>query len=79
MVNGLLELEGVILEPDLMWPQQRVLVELDGGETHATPTAMRRDRRRDRLAIRHGWTPMRATWYDEIPDVVADIAAVLRE
>ena len=79
VVNGLLELEGVILEPDLMWPQQRVLVELDGGETHATPTAMRRDRRRDRLAIRHGWTPMRATWYDEIPDVVADIAAVLRE
>ena len=79
VVNGLLELEGVILEPDLMWPQQRVLVELDGGETHATPTAQRRDRRRDRLAIRNGWTPMRATWHDEIGAVVADIAAVLRE
>jgi len=79
VVNGLLELEGEIIEPDLMWPRERVLVELDGLDTHGTRSAMRRDRRRDRLALRHGWTPIRATWYDDIPGVVADIAAVLRE
>jgi very-short-patch-repair endonuclease len=70
----LLNLDGTIIEPDLMWPApHKVLLELDGG-THATPTAMRRDR----LAIRHGWTPLRATWHDDPGDVVADVAAALQ-
>ena len=73
IVNGLLELEGEILEPDLMWPRQRVLVELDSLDFHGTRAAMRRDRRRDRLALRHGWTPLRATW----DDVEEDLAAVV--
>jgi very-short-patch-repair endonuclease len=77
VVNGLLDLEGTIIEPDLMWPEHKVLLELDGG-THATPTAMRRDRRRDRLAFRHGWTPMRATWHDDPNAVADDIATALR-
>jgi very-short-patch-repair endonuclease len=76
VVNGLLELEGTVIEPDLMWPEHRVLLELDGG-THATPSAMRRDRARDRRALRHGWTPMRATWHDDAEEVAADIAAAL--
>jgi very-short-patch-repair endonuclease len=74
VVNGLLDLDGTIIEPDLMWPEHKVLLELDGG-THATPTAMRRDRARDRLALRHGWTPLRATWHDDPCEVAADIAA----
>jgi very-short-patch-repair endonuclease len=78
IVNGLLDLGGTIIEPDLMWPRERVLLELDGAETHATPTAMRRDRRRDRLAIRHGWTPLRATWHDDPAGVAADVAAALQ-
>jgi very-short-patch-repair endonuclease len=78
IVNGLLKLDQTILEPDLMWPREKVLVEMDGG-THATPTAQRRDRARDRLAIRHGWTPLRATWHDDLDAVAADISAALRE
>jgi very-short-patch-repair endonuclease len=78
VVNGLLELDRTIIEPDLMWPAHKVLVELDGG-THATPSAMRRDRARDRLALRHGWTPMRATWHDPVATVLGDIAVALGE
>ena len=77
VVNGLLQLGDTMIEPDLMWPAHKVLVELDGG-THATPTAMRRDRRRDRLAIRHGWTPLRATWHDDTAAVLADITSAIR-
>jgi len=72
VVNGRLDL-GVILEPDLMWPRERVLVELDGLATHGTPTAMRRDRGRDRRAVLAGWLPLRFTWHD----VEHDLAAVI--
>jgi hypothetical protein len=78
IVNGLLDLDGTILEPDFMWPAAKLLVEMDGG-THATPSAMRRDRRRDRLAVRHGWTPLRGTWHDDPDDLVSDIRSALRE
>jgi very-short-patch-repair endonuclease len=76
VVNGLLNLDGTIFEPDLMWPAAKLLLEMDGG-THATPTAQRRDRARDRLAVRHGWTPLRATWHDDLAALVADIDAAL--
>ena len=78
IVNGLLKLDQTIFEPDFMWPQAKLLLEMDGG-THATPTAQRRDRARDRLAIRHGWTPLRATWHDDVRALIGDIQAALRE
>jgi very-short-patch-repair endonuclease len=78
IVNGLLKLDQTIFEPDFMWPAHKLLLEMDGG-THATPTAQRRDRARDRLAIRHGWTPLRATWHDDVEDLVGDIQAALRD
>jgi very-short-patch-repair endonuclease len=79
IVNGHLEIGGEIIEPDLMWPAHKVLVELDGG-THATPTAMRRDRRRDRRAIAAGWIPLRFTWDDleqQLTAVLADITGAI--
>jgi len=81
VVNGQLVLGDVHLSPDLMWPAQRVLVELDGLDTHGTRSAMRRDRRRDRLALAAGWVPLRFTWDDVDQDlraVVADIHCVVR-
>jgi hypothetical protein len=49
IVNGLLNLDGTIFEPDF------------------------------RLAIRHGWTPLRGTWHDDPAELVRDIRAALRE
>ena len=80
IVNGHLELDGTIIEPDLMWPDHRVLVELDGLDTHGTRSAMRRDRRRDRRTLRAGWIPLRATWDDvdqDLDAVISDIAGTL--
>jgi very-short-patch-repair endonuclease len=80
VVNGSLELEGEIIQPDLMWPQLRVLVELDGLDTHGTRTAMRRDRRRDRLVALAGWVGLRFTWEDvdhDLRAVLADLGCAL--
>lgn len=76
LVNQTLVLDALTLEPDLMWPAQRILVELDGLDTHGTKTAMRRDRRRDRATILAGWLPLRLTWDDieqELDTVLAEI------
>jgi hypothetical protein len=44
-LNVLLELEGVMVEADCFWREQRVIVELDGGEAHGTRAAFESDRR----------------------------------
>jgi len=78
LVNRTLVLDALTLQPDLMWPAQRVLVELDGLDTHGTRTAMRRDRRRDRATILAGWVPLRFTWEDieqQLTTVLTEIIA----
>src|SRR4051794_17460796 len=77
VVNGILEIDGTIIEPDLMWPRERVLVELDGLDTHGTKSAMRRDRKRDRRTLLAGWVSLRFTWDDidqDLGGVISDIA-----
>jgi very-short-patch-repair endonuclease len=80
LVNETLVLDALTLEPDLMWPAYRVLVELDGLETHGTRTAQRRDRRRDRATVLAKWLPLRFTWDDveqELPAVAAEIETAI--
>lgn len=74
VVNGKLQLGDLTIEPDLMWREPRLVVELDGG-THADRRARRRDARRDREALRQGWIPLRFTW----DDVDQDVRAVVRD
>jgi len=81
VVNGTLDLDGFVIQPDLMWPAQRVLVELDGLATHGTRSAARRDRHRDRRVALAGWVGLRFTWDDvdaDLPGVLADIDCALR-
>ena len=47
--------------PDFRWPQQRLIVELDGFETHGTRQAFERDRARDRALTAQGWRVARVT------------------
>jgi very-short-patch-repair endonuclease len=59
---------------DFLWPQARLVVELDGRETHGTRRAFQADRDRDgRLAVA-GYRVLRFTWWDVTrrPAVVAD-------
>jgi uncharacterized protein DUF559 len=75
-VNAPLTAGGVPLEVDCLWREHRLVVELDGHETHGTRTAFERDRLRDRRLLRHGYRVARVTWRQLVDDpaaVVADI------
>jgi very-short-patch-repair endonuclease len=50
------------IEVDALWRAQRLIVELDGYETHGTRTAFERDRARDRALMAEGWRVVRLTW-----------------
>lgn len=50
------------VEPDIRWPQARLIVELDGFETHGTRAAFEDDRARDRRLLIAGWRVVRVTW-----------------
>lgn len=57
-VNTIVEGEEV----DFAWPEQRLVVELDGFDTHSTRQAFEDDRARDRKLQAAGWRVMRVTW-----------------
>ena len=79
-VNADLHLDGRWFEADFLWRDRRVIVELDGHQTHGTRAAFERDRERDRILQAHGWRVIRITWRQlhEHPDAVAaDLARLL--
>ena len=49
-------------EVDCVWPEQRVIVELDGHATHSPAHAFELDRARDRRLEAAGWRVIRITW-----------------
>jgi very-short-patch-repair endonuclease len=60
--NQAIEVRGELFEVDCVWAEARLIVELDGRDAHQRALAFEEDRRRDRLLIAAGWTPMRITW-----------------
>jgi len=58
------------MEVDFLWPAQRVVVELDGYETHGTRRAFEGDRRRDATLQLAGQRTIRVThrWLTRAPD-----------
>jgi len=67
-------------EADFAWPDPRVVVELDGYETHGTRAAFERDRARDRALQAAGWRVVRITWrqLDDTPRrIAAELSALL--
>jgi very-short-patch-repair endonuclease len=79
-VNTDLKIAGRWFQPDFLWRNRRLIVELDGRETHGTRAAFERDRERDRILQAHGWCVVRITWrqlHDD-PDAIArDLARLL--
>jgi len=67
-VNPPLLLGGFPIEPDFLWREARLIVETDGRQTHGTPTAFERDRRRDQHLKRDGWEVIRCTWHQVVDD-----------
>jgi very-short-patch-repair endonuclease len=56
------------IEVDLYWPTHRLIVELDGYETHRTRQAFERDRAKDAALTAAGYRIVRFTW--RTPDSV---------
>ncbi len=79
-LNAWLTVHGHRYQVDCLWPAQKVIVELDGYETHGTRHAFESDRDRDRRLIAAGYRGPRITWRQlhEIPEEVAtDLRALL--
>jgi very-short-patch-repair endonuclease/predicted transcriptional regulator of viral defense system len=72
-----LQLHGI--EVDALWPEQRLVVELDGYAYHHTRRAFQRDRTKDALLATAGYTVVRFTHDDVVrrPERVANTLAEL--
>jgi very-short-patch-repair endonuclease len=65
---------------DAVWPDKRVIVEVDGYSYHGHPAAFARDRRRDRQLAAAGYRVIRVTWTqlrDQPIETIADIIRAL--
>jgi predicted transcriptional regulator of viral defense system len=62
------------MEVDACWPEQRLVVELDGWDSHGTRQAFQRDRSRSNDLAATGWTLLRFTHAD-VTRRPADVAA----
>ncbi|MEV4842021.1 hypothetical protein AB0K20_02135 [Micromonospora matsumotoense] len=72
---------GLVLHPDLAWPQFRVAVEYDG-HWHTGPDQLHRDRRRLNQLVTAGWIVLHVTsrrLRDDFPTVVREVRAVLTQ
>jgi very-short-patch-repair endonuclease len=64
-------------EVDCVWPQHRLIVELDSRGIHDTGPAFESDRARDRKLEAAGWRVIRITWR-QLHDTPAEVEADLR-
>ena len=68
-------------EVDCVWPEQRLIVELDGHATHSPAHAFEVDRARDRRLEAAGWRVIRITWRQLVQEpqlVEADLRRLLQ-
>ncbi len=63
---------------DAVWPEHRLVVEVDGFGFHRTKRSFAADRRRDRKLVRAGWRVIRFTG-DDVTDRPDEVAAELSE
>ena len=64
------------LEVDAVWRVERVVLEFDSYEFHATRSAFERDRRRDSVLTRAGYLVLRTTWHELTAQPYALVARI---
>ncbi|MEV7330756.1 hypothetical protein [Micromonospora sp. NPDC093244] len=70
---------GLVLHPDLAWPEFRVAVEYDG-RWHSDPEQLHRDRRRLNLLVGAGWLILHVTGrrlHNDFPAVLGEVRSAL--
>ena len=63
---------------DFFWPARRLIVEVDGWDSHGTRAAFEADRERDTQLKLLGYEVVRFTWR-QLTDDPAGVAGALRE
>lgn len=79
-MNADLAIRGRFFEIDALWERERVAVELDSREIHATRKRFESDRQRDRILVAEGWRTMRVTWrqlQEEPEEIAGDLRLAL--
>lgn len=61
---------------DFAWPEQRLVLEVDGFAFHSDRAAYRSDRRRGNALVLAGWRVLRFTWEDIVGNPHVMLAAV---
>jgi hypothetical protein len=69
--------DGFVARTDLAWPDQMVVLEVDGFRWHANPDSHARDSRRSNRLAASGWTVLHAT-PAELEETPAAVIAALR-
>jgi hypothetical protein len=81
VLNASIELDATTTyEPDALWRQEGLIVELDSRQAHGTTHAFEADRLRDRKLIARGYTVIRVTrrqLLDAPHEVIEDIRSAL--
>jgi very-short-patch-repair endonuclease len=62
LVNQWILLDGGEVQVDLLWPRQKLIVEVDGHRFHGTRSAFEQDRERDQRLVLAGYSVVRFTW-----------------
>lgn len=66
-----------IARVDCLWPEAKLVVELDGRRYHDGRAALEADRRRDNRLMAQGWRVLRFTW-DDLVRRPAEVVAMVR-
>jgi hypothetical protein len=75
-VNKPLLIDGRRVIPDFRWPDQRLVLELDGGAWHGNPLAREADAERQAFLETHGERVIRATWEQAVVRQAETVARV---
>ena len=81
VANNALRLGATTIHPDVLFPEHRIVIEVDGRAFHSDATAFERDRERQNLLVLHGYRVLRFTWRmiaDNPEAVLATIRRALR-
>jgi len=79
-LNAWITIEEDRYQVDCLWPDARLIAELDGFRSHGTKRSFRKDRKRDRRLTTHGYHVIRITEDQlrlEPGSLVADLRALL--
>jgi hypothetical protein len=77
-LNPWLDLGPERIQVDCLWPEARLVGELDGFQAHGTKRAVARDKKRDRGLVAAGYRVVRITWaqlHDEPTILASDLQA----